>query len=107
MKKGGKNMTTISTRSRLNLQLAVATILVLAGLVLIFAGFYVPPLGEIHNSVLIAFGELLTFAGSLFGIDYRYKYKSYIEMQHPRPAHGPQACDEPVILVDEENESNN
>ncbi len=70
-------MTTISTRFRLNLQLAVATILVLAGLVLIFAGFYVPPLGEIHNSVLIAFGELLTFAGSLFGIDYRYKYKSY------------------------------
>ena len=26
--------------------------------------------------VLIAFGEILTFVGSLFGIDYHYKYKN-------------------------------
>lgn len=70
-------MTTLSTKFRLNLQLGVATLLVLAGLALIWAGFVEPPVGEIHNSVLIAFGELLTFAGSLYGIDYKYKYKEY------------------------------
>ena len=26
--------------------------------------------------LLIAFGEILTFVGSLFGIDYHYKYKN-------------------------------
>ena len=39
------------------------------------AGFVLPPLAEIHQSILIAFGEILTFSGSLIGIDYRYRYK--------------------------------
>jgi hypothetical protein len=39
------------------------------------AGFVLPPLAEIHHSVLIAFGEILTFCGSLIGIDYKYRYK--------------------------------
>ena len=30
-------------------------------------GFVAVPTGEIHHSVLIAFGEILTFAGSLQG----------------------------------------
>jgi hypothetical protein len=42
---------------------------------LLIAGFLCPPLAEIHHSVLIAFGEILTFAGSLIGIDYKYRYK--------------------------------
>ena len=45
------------------------------GVILLLAGFLCPPLGEIHHSVLIAFGEILTFAGSLVGIDYKYRYK--------------------------------
>ena len=45
------------------------------GGILLIAGFCCPPLGEIHHSVLIAFGEILTFAGSLIGIDYHYRYK--------------------------------
>ena len=36
---------------------------------------HLPPLAEIHHSVLIAFGEILTFSGSLIGIDYKYRYK--------------------------------
>lgn len=28
------------------------------------------PVGEIHNSVLVAYGEISAFAGSVFGIDY-------------------------------------
>lgn len=43
------------------------------GCVLLIAGFIVDPLGEIHQSVLIGFGECMTFAGALLGIDYRYK----------------------------------
>ena len=42
---------------------------------LLLAGFLCPPLGEIHHSVLVAFGEILTFSGSLIGIDYKYRYK--------------------------------
>ena len=45
------------------------------GCAMLTAGFICPPLAEIHHSVLIAFGEILTFSGSLIGIDYRYRYK--------------------------------
>lgn len=56
-------------------QLFAAVFLILIGCALLTAGFIVPPPGEIHSSVLVAFGEILTFAGALFGIDYHYVYK--------------------------------
>lgn len=56
-------------------QLACAVVMVVLGAGLLTAGFIVPPTGVIDNSVLIAFGEILTFVGSLFGIDYHYRYK--------------------------------
>lgn len=58
------------------LQLGCATLIVLGGLVLIFAGLFIDPKGVIDTSVLVAYGESLTFAGSLLGIDYHYRYKS-------------------------------
>ncbi len=63
-------------KHKTTIQLIVAIVLILVGCALLITGFIVPPPGEIHNSVLIAFGEILTFAGTLFGIDYHYKYKS-------------------------------
>lgn len=60
----------------LTIQLFMAVLLVLSGIVLIFSGFWVAPEGEIHNSVLVAFGEVGTFAGALFGVDYSYKLKN-------------------------------
>lgn len=54
-------------------QLIVAAVVTLSGVGLITAGFIVSPMGEIHSSVLVAFGECLTFGGALLGIDYRYK----------------------------------
>jgi hypothetical protein len=60
----------------MKLQLIMAVLLTVAGLALLFAGFWCEPAGEIHNSVLVAFGEVATFAGALFGVDYSYKYKS-------------------------------
>lgn len=56
-------------------QLCMACVTIVAGLCLLFMGFYSPPSGEISNSVLIAFGEVATFAGALLGIDYHYQYK--------------------------------
>lgn len=56
-------------------QLIVATALAAAGIALLFMGFWCSPAGEIHQSVLIGFGEVSTFAGALFGVDYSYKYK--------------------------------
>ncbi len=56
-------------------QLLLATLLVLFGVILIASGFIAPPLGIIDASVLTAFGEILTFAGALFGIDAKYQTK--------------------------------
>jgi uncharacterized membrane protein len=58
-----------------NLQLILSVTLCVFGCVLLVTGFILPPLAEIHHSVLIAFGEILTFAGSLIGIDYKYRYR--------------------------------
>ena len=54
---------------------SLAVVMVMFGMGLIFAAFIVPPTGYIDPTVLTAFGEMLTFAGSLIGIDYHYKYK--------------------------------
>lgn len=53
----------------------LAMALVAVGVLLIFTSFAVPPIGVIDPSVLAAFGEMLTFSGSLIGIDYHYRYK--------------------------------
>ena len=60
----------------LNIQLLTASALSLGGLVMLFCGIYISPLGEIHESLLIAFGEVMTFAGSLMGIDYHYRNRN-------------------------------
>lgn len=48
-----------------------------AGIALIFCALYTPPVGEIHPSVLTAFGMILTFIASYLGIDYSSKIKFY------------------------------
>ena len=62
-------------RKRLSVQLWMAVFLTVAGVVMLFCGFWVVPVGEINNSVLVAYGEVSTFAGALFGVDYSYKVK--------------------------------
>ena len=64
------------SHKKLTIQLACDVAMVVLGCSLLTAGFIVPPLGVIDGSVLIAFGEILTFVGALFGIDYHYKVKS-------------------------------
>ena len=60
---------------KLSIQLITAAILAIGGLVLLFCGVYIAPQGEIHESLLVGFGELATFSGALMGIDYPYKFK--------------------------------
>lgn len=58
------------------LQLAAALAVCALGCALLVAGFVVEPPGQIHQSVLVGFGECLTFGGSLLGIDYKYRIGS-------------------------------
>ena len=55
------------------LQLIIATALCIFGCTMLVAGFICPPLGEIHPTILTAFGEILTFSGALLGMDYKYR----------------------------------
>lgn len=64
-------------KNKFDIQLIIACLVSLSGLALLFFGFWVSPTGEIHNSVLVAFGEAMSFAGALLGIDYTYKFKAW------------------------------
>ena len=66
----------MTKESKHTLQLITSIILVIFGCILITIGLFTEPVGEIHPSVLTAFGEILTFAGAVIGVDYNYKYKS-------------------------------
>ena len=61
---------------KVNLQLITAAVLSLGGLILLFCGVFIDPEGQIHESLLVAFGEVATFSGALMGIDYVYKKRS-------------------------------
>lgn len=50
----------------------LAVIITLLGIGLFFVSLFIPPTGQIHSSVLIAGGEVFTFAGAVIGIDALY-----------------------------------
>ena len=60
-KKEGRELTVLFT--------AVGVITVGCGILI--AALVIPPPGVIDNSVLVAFGEISTFAGALFGVRLR------------------------------------
>lgn len=64
-------------KNNLKAQLIISIVLCVIGCGLLIAGFIIPPAGIIDNSVLIAFGEILTFIGSVSGIDYNYRIKIF------------------------------
>lgn len=74
-------------KKKLTLQLLLGAFLVLVGVVLLFLGFYAPAVGEIANSVLVAYGEVSTFAGALIGVDYKYKFQAYKLDEEERMRH--------------------
>lgn len=62
---------------KLNTQLWLGVVIAIAGVALLFWGLLTPPGGQIDSSVLVAFGEVATFAGSLIGVDYHYRFREY------------------------------
>ena len=65
-----------------DIQLITAAVLSVGGLVLLFCGVFIAPQGEVHESILVGFGEVATFAGALFGIDSTYKFKQRHGNEH-------------------------
>ena len=63
-------------------QFWLAVALVLFGVLLLIVAFFLPPAGLIDPTVLTAYGETLTFAGALIGLDYKYKVSTH----HPNAA---------------------
>lgn len=49
-------------------QYGSAIAMLAAGVLLSILGFFVPPVGEISDSVLWFFGQCLIYAGSVFGL---------------------------------------
>lgn len=58
-----------------DIQLYASLALCAIGCGLLIAAFIVYPLGVIHQSILVAFGEILTFVGSVWGINYYHTVK--------------------------------
>ena len=46
-----------------------AIVLLTFGILLAFVALLMPPPGEIHDSVLYIFAQILIYCGSIFGID--------------------------------------
>ena len=60
---------------KLSIQLLTAALLSIGGLTMLYCGVFIDPQGQVHESLLVAFGEVATFSGALMGIDYVYKKK--------------------------------
>lgn len=61
----------------------LATVAMVAGITMLYLGMYLPPSGQIHESVLTAFGIICVFTASLLGISMHYanelnKFKSNV-----------------------------
>lgn len=54
---------------------ALACVMIIVGIVLLFLGFYADPIGVISASVLSGTGELLFFAGCLLSLDSYVNFK--------------------------------
>ena len=58
----------MTKEDRTKYQVYSALSMLLAGVALSVAGFLVPPVGEISDSVLWFFAQCLIYAGSIFGV---------------------------------------
>lgn len=54
--------------TRTDVQVWSAVFMLVAGTALVVAGFIVPPVGEVSNSVLYFCAQCLIYAGSIFGV---------------------------------------
>lgn len=61
----------------------LGAILMVAGVAMLFIAMFMEPVGEIHGTVLGAFGEISTIAGCILGLDsyVNLKMKKFIRME--------------------------
>lgn len=73
----------VSTFKRhLTAQSVLSFVLVVFGMTVVMLALYMPPVGEIHPSVITVFGMLLVAAGALLGIDLNSQLKAFLETIH-------------------------
>lgn len=68
-----KSMDEVTPRDKVQFGIAIG--LMIFGCVVLLIGLLTPPEGQIHNSVLVAFGEIATLAAGVLGIDAIYTNK--------------------------------
>lgn len=71
-------------KRRLTAQSLLAFVLVVFGMVVVMLALYMPPMGEIHPSVITVFGMLLVAAGAFLGIDLNTQLKAFLETVRDR-----------------------
>ena len=67
----------------------LAFVLVVFGMVVVMLALYMPPVGEIHPSVITVFGMLLVAAGAFLGIDLNFQLKAFLESVRDREISNP------------------
>lgn len=72
-----QSMTTI--RRKFTVQTLMAFVLVVFGMVMVMCSLYMPPIGEIHPSVITVFGMILVAAGAFIGVDLNFQLKYFAE----------------------------
>lgn len=68
-----KNLDSVTPRDKVQFGMAIG--MMGFGCVILLIGILVPPEGQIHNSVLVAFGEIATLVAGILGIDAIYTNK--------------------------------
>lgn len=68
-----KKLDQITPRDRV--QFSIAGGLMVFGCLMLMIGLFIEPAGQLHSSLLIAFGEVGTLAASVLGIDAVYTNK--------------------------------
>lgn len=76
-------------KRRLTAQSVLAFVLVVFGMVVVMLALYMPPVGEIHPSVITVFGMLLVAAGAFLGIDLNFQLKAFLETVRDRETSNP------------------
>lgn len=82
-----KTVTTV--KRRLTAQSVLAFVLVVFGMFVVMLALYMPPVGEIHPSVITVFGMLLVAAGAFLGIDLNFQLKAFLETIRDRETSNP------------------
>lgn len=63
----------MTKESKDNIAVTSAIVMLCFGMALTAVGFFVSPVGEVHDSILWILGQALLYAGAIFGVAYYTK----------------------------------